>query len=286
MPAPSERDPLNFFMTLFSATPNGAPPSPEAMAAAARKKSVLDHVLAELGRLQTRVGSADKALLDQHTGSIREIERILAQMPSTATGGGECQAPSPIADPSLLVDPLGTPNAAEIHDGSPLMRPVGIAPAKARAEVFLRLFATAFRCDLTRYASFAMGNAFYDRRAPEFGAPMVGLHQITHGVGPGGPGATQASVEAQFVAFFTGLLAYLLGQLKSTTQGPGTLLDNSLIYLGSEISIGTHDNNNMPVVLAGRAGGAVVTGRHLAYPAPTPLAKLFLPIHKFGGSQT
>ena len=286
MPAPSERDPLNFFMTLVSATPTGAPASPEAMAAAARKKSVLDHVLGELGRLQTRVGSADKALLDQHTGGIREIERMLAQLPSTATVGGECQAPAAIADPTLLVDPTLAPAKNEIGDGSAMPRPVGIAPCKARAEVFLRLFATAFRCDLTRYASFAMSNAFYDRRAPEFGAPMVGLHQITHGVAPGGPGATQASVEAQFVAFFTGLLAYLMDQLKSTQEGAGTLLDNSLIYLGSEMSVGSHSGNNMPVVLAGRGGGAVVTGRHLAFPAATPLAKLFLAILKFGGSKT
>ena len=64
------------------------------------------------------------------------------------------------------------------------------------------------------------------------------------------------------------------------------MLDNSLIYFGSEMSVGSHSNINMPVVLAGRAGGAVVTGRHLAYPDPTPLAKLFLAILKFGGSKT
>jgi Protein of unknown function (DUF1552) len=286
-PALSERDPLNFFMTLVSATTaSGAPPSPEVLAAAARKKSVLDHVLGELGHLQTRVGSADKARLDQHTASLREIERMLAEMPTTTTTGGECQAPAPIADPTLLVDPTAAPAKNEIGDGSAMPRPVGIASCKARAEVFLRLFATAFRCDLTRYASFAMSNAFYDRRAPEFGAPNVGLHQITHGVAPGGPGATQASVEAQFVAFFTGLLAFLLDQLKSTPEGAGTLLDNSLIYLGSEISIGSHSGTNMPVVLAGRGGGAVVTGRHLAFPGGTPLAKLFLAILKFGGSKT
>jgi hypothetical protein len=93
-------------------------------------------------------------------------------------------------------------------------------------------------------------------------------------------------VEAKFVAWFTGLLAYLLGELKSTTEGAGTMLDNSLIYLGSEISIGSHSGTNMPVVVAGRGGGAMVTGRHLAFPSGTPLAKLFLAILKFGGSKT
>jgi hypothetical protein len=49
---------------------------------------------------------------------------------------------------------------------------------------------------------------------------------------------------------------------------------------------GWHTNNDMPVVLCGKAGGQVVTGRHLHYPDPTPLAKLFLAILKFAGSQT
>jgi hypothetical protein len=283
MPAPSERDPLNFFMTMVSAVPNGAAPSPQVLAAIVRKKSVLDYVLGEIGKLHARVGSADKARLDEHVNSIREIERILTANPTVATTGAECKAPDPIGDPTLLVDPLATPMANEIKDGWPAMRPVGIGPAKARAEVFLRLFATAFRCDLTRYASFALSNGFDDRRAPELGGGMIGHHQITHGVAP--PGGT-AAVEAAYVAFYTGLLAFLLDQLKSTPEGAGTLLDNSLIYFGSEMSVGSHSNVNMPVVLAGRAGGAVVTGRHLAYPDPTPLAKLFLAILKFGGSKT
>jgi hypothetical protein len=269
MPAPSERDALNFFMTMVSAVPNGAAPSPQVLAAIVRKKSVLDYVLDEIGKLHARVGSVDKARLDEHVTSIREVERILTSNPA-ATTGAECKAPDPIADPTLLVDAQGA-------------KPVGIGPADVRAKVFLRLFATAFRCDLTRYASFAMSNGFDDRRAPEFGGGMVGHHQITHS---GGMYGTTPDIEAKFVAFYTGLLAFLLDQLKSTPEGSGTLLDNCLIYFGSEMAEGWHTNNNMPVVLAGRAGGAVVTGRHLAYPAPTPLAKLFLAILKFGGSKT
>jgi hypothetical protein len=42
----------------------------------------------------------------------------------------------------------------------------------------------------------------------------------------------------------------------------------------------------MPVVLAGNAGGSVITGRHLMYPPGTPLAKLFLAILQLAGSQT
>jgi len=275
IPAPAERDPINFFMTLVSALPagagaGGAPtgPSPNAIAAIAQKKSVLDYVLGELGTLRGRVGSADQARIDEHLSSIREVERILTSTPSATTVG--CKAPAPITDPM------------SVSDGG-VAKPVGMAVANARAQVFLRLFATAFKCDLTRYASFAMSNGFDDRRAPEFGGGMVGHHQLTHNGGMYGAGA---DIEMKFVTFYAALLAFLLNELKSSPEGAGTVLDNCLIYYGSEMAEGWHTNNNMPVVLAGRGGGHVVTGRHLAFPNPTPLAKLFLAILKYGGSKT
>jgi hypothetical protein len=272
VPAPSERDPKTFFMTLVSAIPAGAgaagptKPTPEVMAAMARKKSVLDHVMEDIGVLNRRVGSVDKARLDEHLTSIHEVERILAAAPATVGAG--CAQPEPIlGDPTTYTDGF---------------RGTGSAIAGARAKIFLRLFATAFKCDLTRYASFALSNGFNDRYFPELGGGTVFHHQITHN-GKYGP---NPDIEPKIISFFASLLAYLLDQLKSSTEGAGTLLDNCLIYYGSEMAEGWHTNNNMPVVLAGRGGGQVVTGRHLAYPNPTPLAKLFLAMLKVGGSKT
>jgi Protein of unknown function (DUF1552) len=270
--APAERDPRAFFMTLVSAIPAGAAagapstPSPQVIASMARKKSVLDHVMEDIGALNRRVGSVDKARLDEHLTSIQELERILSAAPATVGAG--CAPPDPI---------LGDP--ATYTDG---FRGVGSAIAGTRAKIFLRLIATAFKCDLTRYASFALSNGFNDRYFPELGGGTVFHHQITHN-GKYGP---DPFIEPKIISFFASLLAYLLDQLKSSPEGAGTLLDNCLIYYGSEMAEGWHTNNNMPVVLAGRAGGQVVTGRHLAYADPTPLAKLFLAILKFGGSAT
>jgi hypothetical protein len=274
MPAPAERDPLNFFMTMMSSLPasgpSTAPPSPEVQAALARNKSVLDHALGELSSLRTRVGSIDKARIDNHLTGIREVERMLTAPPMTSAAGGACKAPDPIAgDPQMLIE-MG-------------QKPVGVAVPQARAQVFLRLFATAFACDMTRYASFAMSNGFDDRRFPEFGGGLVGHHQITHNGGEYGSGE---EIEMKFVTYYTGLLAYLLDLMKKTPDGAGTLLDNSLVYFGSEMAEGYHTNNNMPVVLAGKAGGKIATGRHLAFPAPTPLAKLFTGILVAAGSKT
>ena len=86
----------------------------------------------------------------------------------------------------------------------------------------------------------------------------------------------------KFVTYFMSTLAYLLNELKSTPEGSGTLLDNCLIYYGTEMGEGYHTTKKMPVVLAGKAGGQVETGRHLAFPETTPLSRLFLSILQLG----
>jgi hypothetical protein len=265
-PAPAERDPHNLFNTLVMATPatpavnGGAPaaPSPEALARAARKKSVLDQVMSEFGPLNQRVGSADRARLDEHLTGLREVERILTSAPPTVAPGAMCSKP---------ID--GT--AAEVMD------------VTMRAQVFLRLFAMAFRCDLTRYASFALSNGFNTRRYPDL-STLNDYHQLTHTGGHYGP--DPPNVLMKFITYFAGLFGYFLNELKTTPEGAGTLLDNCLIYYGSELGEGWHVCDSMPVILAGKAGGRVVTGRHLMYPAGTPLAKLFLAILQLTGSKT
>jgi Protein of unknown function (DUF1552) len=266
MPVPAERDPHNLFMSLVSATPTIVPttggtpagPSPEAVALAARKKSILDQVMSEFGALNQRVGSADRARLDEHLTGLREVERILTTPAPTVAPGAMCAKP---------LD--GT--AAEVMD------------VTMRAKVFLRLFAMAWRCDLTRYVSFALSNGFNTRTYPEL-STLNNYHQLTHTGGHYGP--DPPNVLMKFVVYFAGLLGYFLNELKTTPEGSGTLLDNSLIYFGSELGEGWHTCTSMPVVLAGKAGGKVVTGRHLVYPAGTALAKLFLSILQLAGSKT
>ena len=103
--------------------------------------------------------------------------------------------------------------------------------------------------------------AAIDERKNESG--MIGDHHgITHN-GQYGPMAP--TIEMKFVTYFMSTLAYLLNELKSTPEGAGTLLDNCLIYYGSEMAEGYHTTKKMPVVLAGKAGGLVETGRHLQF---------------------
>ena len=72
-------------------------------------------------------------------------------------------------------------------------------------------------------------------------------------------------------------LAYLLGKMKAIQEGEGTLLDQSMVFFSSEIEDGnTHGHTNLPVLVAGRGGGAFSPGRHIVYPDAPPIASLFL----------
>jgi len=211
--------------------------------------------MSEFAPLAQRVGSADRARLDEHLTGLREVERVLTAAPQ-AMSSATCAKP---ADPA----------AGETMD------------VTLRAKLFLRLIAVAFRCDLTRYVSFALSNGFCSRTYPDL-STLNNYHQLTHTGGHYGP--DPPNVLMKFITYYAGLYAALLGELKSTTEGAGTLLDNCLIYYGSELGEGWHTCTSMPVVLAGRAGGRIVPGRHLVYAPGTPLAKLFLAILQLAGS--
>jgi hypothetical protein len=68
-----------------------------------------------------------------------------------------------------------------------------------------------------------------------------------------------------------------LKNLHATREGAGSLLDNSMVMYGSGLSDGNrHQHDNLPIVLAGRAGGTIKTGRHIRMASETPLNNLFV----------
>ena len=65
--------------------------------------------------------------------------------------------------------------------------------------------------------------------------------------------------------------------MQSVRDGDGTLLDNSMVVYGSSLGDGNrHTHHDLPVLLAGRAGGTVKAGRHLVYRENTPLNNLYV----------
>ena len=71
--------------------------------------------------------------------------------------------------------------------------------------------------------------------------------------------------------------AYVVDKLQQVREGNGTLLDNCMLLYGSGNGDGNrHNHDDLPVLLAGKGGGTLTTGRHLRYPRETPLTNLFL----------
>jgi hypothetical protein len=95
------------------------------------------------------------------------------------------------------------------------------------------------------------------------------------------------------VRWHVGQFVYLLERLRAVQEGERTLLDNSMILFGSSFSDGnSHNPNNIPLLLGGRAAGRIAGGRHLASPRNTPMCNLHLamldgmgmPAPRFGDS--
>lgn len=243
-PVPPIRDPKELFDKLFEGyTPMPAGSQPSDLVA--RRRSVLDFVKSDLGRLNGVLGSGDRQRLDAHLTGVRELERQLDR--SASAQAAACALP---ASPTL--------------DGSKY--------SEEGENLLIDLTALALKCDLTRYASFMVSYGGASN------GPAPNQHALTHDQNRE---ATVPIVAGQ-VAFFARLLSKLSDD--TALEGSGTVLDNSLLYLGSELSGGSqHSNDNLPVVLAGKAGGQVVTGRHIAYPSGTLMKRMMLAMLQLGG---
>jgi hypothetical protein len=176
--------------------------------------------------------------------SVREIEvRISRQQPTAGAGR------------TAVSRPMGIPADAEEH-----LRLMG------------DLLALAFATDQTRIATFVFGNDGSNRAYPSIGVPD-GHHDLSH---HGGDAAKLAKIR-KINQFHVEQLAYLLRKLKATPEGDGSLLDHCAVLYGSGISDGnSHVHDDLPILLAGKAGGAFKTGRHLRFPKETPLSNLYL----------
>ncbi len=130
----------------------------------------------------------------------------------------------------------------------------------------------AFQSDTTRIATYMFANAGSNRNYRNIEVPD-GHHDLSH---HGGNPEKHAKIR-KINRFHVEQLAYMLERLKSIREGEGTLLDNCMIVYGSGLSDGNrHNNENLPVVMAGRARGTITTGRHLRFPEETPMCNLFM----------
>ena len=207
-------------------------------------RSILDMVRQSASSLVKEIGSGDRARLTEYLDSVRDIERRI----QTAEDQSSRDLPS-------------------------VERPAGIPPTTGEhAKLMYDLLLLAYQTDLTRVFTFMVDFENTPRPYPEIGIPD-GHHPMSH---HGGNPESYAKL-TQINTYHVQLFSYFLEKLRSTPDGDGTLLDHSMLLYGAGIQDpDIHLHKDLPLLLAGGAGGKIKGGRHIRYPKGTPLMNLVL----------
>lgn len=238
-PIPPREDPADVFNALFSDSGSSVDPALDQLRA--ERKSVFDLTLREIERLHGRLGVEDRIKLQAHIDSIRDIENRLSSQ-SGANGDMDvstCDVPT--AD--MTVDLL--------DDGT----------LEKTGKLHMDLAAAALACDQTRIITLQWNYA-----ESEHLFPFLGLSRNHHAISHDWQGSTGFQEYGQIHVWFAEQLAYLLAKLDSYEESNGTLLDNTIVFWGSEIGESTsHDLTRMPYVLAGGGATGLNSGRVVDY---------------------
>jgi len=242
-PMPPEVNPRAVFERLFAGMDTSETPASRAKRLRYHK-SILDFVLEDAEHLKTDLGPTDRRKLDEYLAAVRDIEKRI----EAAEAVSQETAPD-------IEKPVGIPIDFSEH-----------------THLMFDLLTIALQADLTRIATFMMAREGSGRTYREIGVSEA-HHPLTHHRGDQQMVQKVAKINRYHVEQF----AYFLGKLKAAKDGEGTLLDNVMVVYGSGLSDGNrHQHNNLPLVLVGRGAGTVRVGRHLSYPAETPMNNLFL----------
>jgi hypothetical protein len=246
-PLPMEINPRVVFERLF-----GAGGSREDRLARMKiDRSLLDFVADDLHVLQSAIGPGDRNRLNEYLNHVREIERRIQR--------AEQQAESLLAVPSA---PVGVPESFEEH-----------------ATLLFDLLALAYQADLTRVFTFMIGRELSQRTYPN-----IGVTEPHHSISHHGNRPPAIEAHAKVNTYHLMLFAKFVEQLRSTADGDGSLLDQSLILYGSGMGNGNvHSADLLPTLLVGGAAGSVKGGRHIVGGPLTPNADLLISMaEKFG----
>ena len=224
-------------------------------------QSILDDVRGQANALRTDLGSGDRDKLDEYLTSVRELEKRLAKDKVWFN------TPKPKVD---------VPPPQDISNASDLI---------GRTKLLFDLAHLALQTDSTRLITIMLAGS---TNAPPIPGVSLGHHDLSHhGKDPGKLDQLKI-VEVETMK----TVRDLLGKLKTSKEGNGNLLDQTTVFLGSNLGdASSHSVKNLPVLLA---GGGFQHGRHLAFDQnnPPPLCNLYvsmlqrmgIAVDKFGTS--
>ena len=142
------------------------------------------------------------------------------------------------------------------------------------------LILLALRTDTTRVVTCMLGSESRAFALPELGIRRT-RHELSHHGGQPGPMQDLSRADR----LLTERLAAFLDGLRATEEGGGTLLDRTMVLMGSGMgNANSHTNTDLPIILA---GGGFKHGEHKQYPHEpsrrVPLCNLYLSmLQRFG----
>jgi hypothetical protein len=235
---PAQRRCSEIFASLFEAPKGGTAVQRKALR---RKASVLDDNLAEVRRLETKMGAADRGRLEQYLSSVREAE--------IRTRRADAWLDTPLP-------------AISETDRKRTNRDIPQTQAGDYFRTVYDLLVLAFQTDVTRVATFSLGG-----EGDAFAIPEIGItesrHQLSHHGGD--PGYMEKLTN--YDTFAIEQFGYFLTRLAETQDLNGRpMLGSTMALFGSGMSYGhSHGNANLPLVLAGGTDLGLQHGSHLDF---------------------
>jgi hypothetical protein len=207
--------------------------------------SVLDAVLETADDLRRRISVADRRKLDEYLDSVRDVEARI----EAAGKKGELQGWRPA---------LEKPDIPRPADGIP-------QDIAEHMRLMCDILVLAFQTDTTRIVTLKLNNDHSALRFPNLPRtdnPSQGIDYMIHHLLSHSDGADWLVVNR----FFMEQMAHVARRLDAIQEGERTALDNSIVMMCSSMMAGAkHDNDQLPMLVLGRAGGRIETGRVLDY---------------------
>lgn len=240
-------NPLSAFDRLFGDLGQPEMPNPGPDWKQIRSTRVIDRSIDDLKRLRTTLGSTEKEKLDIHLDALQEVE---AQIKGELMGSCEEVVWN---TEGFAIDPNDNyPKTWEREDHYALV-----------GKLQMDLAVLALGCGVTNVTSLMWSHPVSPTRIPELGTTAANHDASHYGSDLSGPLAQDYITNRQF---YSEQLVYLLQQMAAMPGSSGSLLDDTIVFVGTDINDGNlHDHGDMPFLLAGRAGGQLTTGRSLDY---------------------